>query len=186
MLLFPVFLNSWLIILGVQKKQMSHMEKFPHGDPDSYNSLCVSFLAHLSSFIIFRFPKNTNLVRAFSCWNVFNGFSIALRLKKTKPLKWSERHLETSLGSSYTILHFIICVTLELPRAPFDSVLFPSWDFCMYCFLHLKILLRTHPSDLRSNDISLIKFSLPQVMSRFFVKCCLTLTSFLQNTWLNL
>ena len=168
---------DWLF-LGFRKNKCP--EKFPYGDPNSYNSLSVSFLAHLSSFIIFRFSKNTNLVRALSCWNVFSGFSIALKLKNTQTLQMVRMAPANLSGLSLHILHFTICVTLELPRAPFNSVFFLLRDLCMYCFLHLKILLHTHP-DLSSNDISLIKFSLPQVMSGFFVKW--SLTSFLQNTW---
>lgn len=121
------FLFCWTpdwLFLGFRKNKCP--EKFPYGDPNSYNSLHVSFQLSFHPLSYSElFSKNTNLVWAFPCWNVFNGFPIALRIK-TKSLKWSLGCLQTSLGSSYTILPLSICVTPELPRSPFNSVLFPS------------------------------------------------------------
>ena len=96
------FLFFWTLewfFLGFRKNKCP--EKFPYGDPNSYNSLSVSFLAHLSSFIIFRFSKNTNLVRALSCWNVFSGFSIALKQKNTICLRiWMGQGIHNQNGLS--------------------------------------------------------------------------------------
>ena len=150
---FPFFWTLDWLFLGFRKYKCP--EKFPYGHPNSYNSLSVSFLPQLSFFSIFRFSKNTNLVGAFSSWNVFSGFSIALRLKKTHTLQMVWMAPATLSGLFLHILRFTICVTLELPRAPSNYALFPYQDFCVCCFLHPKILLRTHPSDLSSNDISL-------------------------------
>lgn len=56
MLLFPVFLISWLIFLGILKNKCPETcgKEFPYGNPNSYNSLPISRPVFLLSFIAFR------------------------------------------------------------------------------------------------------------------------------------